>query len=198
MIYKIGNNVHQSFFLAIDRHRKIFNSIETHHEKIFILLEQILICYSKGGKVVWFGNGGSAADAQHLAAELMVRYKNERGPFASISLNTDTSILTAHSNDYDFTTVFERQVLALVKPIDLVVGITTSGKSLNVCLGLEAANTLNAYTVAFTGCDGGSVSKIANLSLIVNSNETARIQEMHIFLGHWLCEALDLVNIDKL
>lgn len=138
------------------------------------------------------GNGGSAADAQHLAAEFMVRYKQDRPPLASIALTTDTSILTAHANDFDFSTVFERQVRAIVKPEDIVIGLTTSGHSKNINLALTAANLIGAYTVALTGRDGGLVASIARLPIVVRNSETARIQEVHMFLGHWLCEALDL------
>ena len=141
----------------------------------------------------FLGNGGSAADSQHLAAEFMVRYKKERGPLASIALTTDTSILTAHPNDYEFETVFERQVLGLGKPEDLVIGLTTSGQSENINRALKAANDMGAATVALTGRDGGKVKDIARLSIIINSDETARIQEAHMFIGHWLCEAMDEV-----
>jgi D-sedoheptulose 7-phosphate isomerase len=156
-------------------------------------LDKVQQCFAHGGKVVWMGNGGSAADAQHLAAEFMVRYKQERAPLGSIALTTDTSILTAHSNDYEFSTVYERQVQGIVKPQDVVVGLTTSGNSANINFGLQAANALGAYTVALTGRDGGKVASIAKLPIIVRNDETARIQEVHMFLGHWLCEALDLV-----
>jgi D-sedoheptulose 7-phosphate isomerase len=147
---------------------------------------------NRGGKVIWAGNGGSAADAQHLAAEFMVRYSSERGPLASIALTTDTSILTAHSNDYDFATVFARQIYGLAKAEDVMIGLTTSGNSENINAAVQAANELGAYTVALTGRDGGSVKDIAQLPIIIASNETARIQEAHMFMGHWLCEAIDL------
>jgi len=107
-------------------------------------------------------------------------------------LTTDTSILTAHSNDYDFSTVFERQVQGLVKPEDVVIGLTTSGTSRNINLALQAAKDIGAFAVALTGRDGGQVVHIADLAIVVKSQETARIQEMHMFIGHWLCEAMDL------
>ena len=127
----------------------------------------------------------------------MVRYKLERGPLASIALTTDTSILTAHSNDYHFDTVFERQVQALCKPEDIVIGLTTSGTSNNINLALEAANEVGAFTVAFTGRDGGKVKDIAKLPIIIKNDETARIQEAHMFIGHWLCEAMDMVVAEQ-
>jgi D-sedoheptulose 7-phosphate isomerase len=122
----------------------------------------------------------------------MVRYSSERGPLASIALTTDTSILTAHSNDYDFATVFARQIYGLAKAEDVMIGLTTSGNSENINAAVQAANELGAYTVALTGRDGGSVKDIAQLPIIIASNETARIQEAHMFMGHWLCEAIDL------
>ncbi|ATC95856.1 SIS domain-containing protein [Pseudoalteromonas tunicata] len=188
----------QSYLASLARHRAAFDTLENHQTQALALLEQCLITLKQGGKVVWFGNGGSAADAQHLAAEFVVRYKKERGPLASIALTTDTSILTAHSNDYTFDTVFERQVQALCKPQDLVIGLTTSGTSKNINLALEAANEIGAYTVALTGRDGGLVKDIAKLAIIIANDETARIQEAHMFLGHWLCEALDLTWTESL
>jgi D-sedoheptulose 7-phosphate isomerase len=183
----------QSYLQTLERHRTAFSTVEQYQAQAMQWLERVQQCFAQGGKVVWMGNGGSAADAQHLAAEFMVRYKQERAPLASMALTTDTSILTAHSNDYDFSTVFERQVQGIVKPQDVVVGLTTSGNSANINLGLQAANAIGAYTVALTGRDGGKVASIAKLPIIVRNDETARIQEVHMFLGHWLCEALDLV-----
>ncbi len=186
-------DVAKSFLQSLDRHLTAFASVEQYQAQAIQWLYQVESCFAQGGKVVWMGNGGSAADAQHLSAEFMVRYKQERSPLASIALTTDTSVLTAHSNDYEFSTVFERQVQGIVKPQDMVVGLTTSGNSANINLGLQAANVLGAYTVALTGRDGGKVASIAKLPIIVRCDETARIQEVHMFLGHWLCEALDLV-----
>ena len=122
----------------------------------------------------------------------MVRYSAERGPLASIALTTDSSILTAHSNDYDFATVFARQVQGLATDQDVIIGLSTSGNSENVNAALRAGNELGAYTVALTGRDGGQIKNIAQLAIVIGSNETARIQEAHMFLGHWLCEAIDL------
>jgi len=181
-----------SFLAALARHRAVFATVEHYAAQSQQLLDAVLTCLKAGGKVVWMGNGGSAADSQHLAAEFMVRYKAERGPLASIALTTDTSILTAHANDYHFDTVFARQVQGLVRPQDVVIGLTTSGKSPNINLALQAANEIGAFTVALTGRDGGLVKDIAQLPIIVNFDETARIQEVHMFIGHWLCEALDL------
>ncbi len=187
------DNAAATYFDSLARHRALFETMDKYQEEASQLLAQCHKVLQAGGKVIWFGNGGSAADAQHLAAEFVVRYKKERGPLASIALTTDTSILTAHSNDYHFDTVFERQVQALCKPQDLVIGLTTSGTSPNINLALAAANEIGAYTVALTGRDGGKVKDIAKLPIIIANDETARIQEAHMFIGHWLCEALDLL-----
>ncbi len=196
MMNMISSQIKQSYFASLERHKKAFELMDSHHESVLALLEACNKSLQSGGKVIWMGNGGSAADAQHLAAEFMVRYKNERGPLASIALTTDTSILTAHSNDYHFDTVFERQVKGLCKPEDLVIGLTTSGTSANINLALSAANEIGAYTVALTGRDGGKVKDIAKLPIIITNDETARIQEAHMFIGHWLCEAIDALVVD--
>ncbi|MDA8944305.1 SIS domain-containing protein [Porticoccaceae bacterium] len=192
----ISSQIKQSYFASLERHKKAFELMDSYHDSVLALLEACNKSLQSGGKVIWMGNGGSAADAQHLAAEFMVRYKNERGPLASIALTTDTSILTAHSNDYHFDTVFERQVKGLCKPEDLVIGLTTSGTSANINLALSAANEIGAFTVALTGRDGGKVKDIAKLPIIITNDETARIQEAHMFIGHWLCEAIDALVVE--
>lgn len=179
------------------QHLELFNKMEAYLPQVETLAMECFDALGKGGKIVFFGNGGSAADSQHLAAEFVVRFKKERQALASIALTTDTSILTAHTNDYEFNTVFARQVEALVKPEDVVIGLTTSGTSPNINLGLEAANKIGAYTVAFTGRDGGKVKDIANLPIIIENSITARIQEAHMFIGHWLCEAIDELVTQK-
>lgn len=183
-----------SFNQSLERHQGVFATLAKHQAQMSELAHHCMAALNRGGKVIWAGNGGSAADAQHLAAEFMVRYSSERGPLASIALTTDTSILTAHSNDYEFATVFARQIHGLAKPEDVVIGLTTSGNSENIDAAIQAANELGAYTVALTGRDGGRVKNIAQLAIIIASNETARIQEAHMFLGHWLCEAIDLAS----
>jgi len=175
----------------LKQHLELFNAMEKYLPVAETLATECFDALGKGGKIVFFGNGGSAADSQHLAAEFVVRFKKERRALASMALTTDTSILTAHANDYHFDTVFARQVEALVKPQDVVIGLTTSGTSANINLALEAANEIGAYTVALTGRDGGKVKDIAKLPIIIENNITARIQEAHMFIGHWLCEAID-------
>jgi D-sedoheptulose 7-phosphate isomerase len=144
-----------------------------------------------GNKILLFGNGGSAADAQHIAAEIVGRFRKERGPLPAIALTTDTSVLTAVGNDYGFETIFERQVEALCLPGDVAIGITTSGNSENVIRGIRKAHDLGATTVAFTGRNGGRVAQVAHYTFVVPSYETPRIQECHITLGHVLCELID-------
>jgi len=139
-----------------------------------------------GGKIVFFGNGGSAADAQHLATEFVGRCFCERGPLAAIALTTDTSCLTAIANDYGYDEIFARQVDALVNNGDVAVGISTSGNSPNVLKGLEAAKRRGAATVGFTGCDGGRMTKLCNLSFLAPSQSTQITQQIHITLGHIL------------
>jgi len=145
-----------------------------------------------GGKLLFFGNGGSAADAQHLATELTIRYKRDRAAIAAIALTTDTSALTAAANDLGFEQVFARQIEALGKPGDVAIGISTSGKSANVIAGLKKARSLTLVTAAFTGQGGGELSSLADHLLAVPSTTTARIQEMHITVGQMLCGALEI------
>lgn len=145
-----------------------------------------------GGKLLFFGNGGSAADAQHLATELTVRYRENRPALAALALTTDTSALTATGNDLGFDEVFARQIEALGRRGDVAIGITTSGRSRNVVRAFEQARALGLSTVAFTGGTGGDVVGLADQALVVPSDVTARIQEMHITLGQMLCAALEI------
>ncbi len=147
--------------------------------------------FKGGGKALTFGNGGSAADAQHLAAELVNRFQVERPPLAALALTTDTSILTSIANDYDFQEVFAKQVRALGKPGDVAIGLTTSGSSPNVVRGLEAARQIGLQTLVLTGGDGGPVAALADLALIVPSGVTPRIQEVHLTIIHILCDLVD-------
>lgn len=148
-----------------------------------------------GNKVLLFGNGGSAGDAQHIAAEFTGRFISERAALPAIALTTDTSAITAIGNDYGFDKIFERQVEALAVKGDVLIGISTSGNSLNVINGLRAGKNLGCTTIAFTGRDGGDISKSCDINLIVPSYTTARIQEVHILIGHIICELAD--NIKK-
>jgi len=149
-------------------------------------------CVRQGHKVLWCGNGGSAADAQHLAAELVGRFRCDRRALPSLALTADGAVLTAIANDGAFAEVFERQLDALCAPGDVVVGISTSGTSHNVCAALQRARDLGAFTVAMTGEAGGRLAELADVCLRAASCDTARIQEAHILLGHMLCEWVEL------
>jgi D-sedoheptulose 7-phosphate isomerase len=155
------------------------------------LVAASVACIKGGGKLLFFGNGGSAGDAQHLATELAVRYVKDRAPIAAIALTTDTSALTAIGNDLGFERLFARQIEAIGRRGDLAIGITTSGKSPNVVAGLKSAKAMGLAAAALTGRDGGAVKGLADPCLIVPSQTTARIQEMHILLGQMLCGALE-------
>jgi D-sedoheptulose 7-phosphate isomerase len=150
------------------------------------------IAIKGGGKMLFFGNGGSAADAQHLATEFTIRYKTDRAAIAALALTTDTSALTAAGNDLGFEHIFARQIEALGRRGDVAIGITTSGRSPNVVKALERARELGLATVVFTGGDGGTAVRIAEHALVVPSTVTARIQEMHITLGQMLAAAVEI------
>ena len=161
--------------------------VTTHVEVIAQIAKVIINAYRHGRKVVWFGNGGSAADAQHLACELVSRFYLERKALVSIALTTNTSILTAIANDYDFDRIFARQVEALVNSGDVVIGITTSGNSPNVIEGIIEAKRRGAITVGFTGATGGKLKGNVDFLMEVPSEETPHIQEAHIMVGHIIC-----------
>ena len=164
------------------------------HTKIGEILEiadLIIDALKKNGKVILFGNGGSASDSQHIAAELVGRFKKDRKGLAAIALTTNTSVLTSIANDYGYDIVFARQIEALAQKNDIVIGISTSGKAKNVACGIRQAKKMGLKTIALTGSDGGELAKLADLSLIVPSSVTARIQEAHITIGHILCELIE-------
>lgn len=148
-------------------------------------------CIKQGGKVLLMGNGGSAADSQHIAAEIVGRFKKERKGLPAIALTTDTSILTSVGNDYGYEEIFARQIEALCTELDLVIGITTSGNSANVVNAMQRAKTIGAKTIGLTGGTGGKLTAICDQNIVVPSDVTARIQEAHIFIGHCLCEILE-------
>lgn len=154
------------------------------------LAEMVVAALAEGHKILTFGNGGSAADAQHFAAELLGHFRADRRPLAAMALSTDTSTLTAIGNDYAFDEVFARQAAALAEPGDVAIGITTSGSSENVRRGLRAARERGARTVAMTG-SGGDIGPLADLVIAVPSDVTARIQEMHLLTIHLVCERID-------
>ncbi|MFA4854135.1 MAG: D-sedoheptulose 7-phosphate isomerase [Candidatus Omnitrophota bacterium] len=155
------------------------------------IAELMIDCLKKDGKVIVFGNGGSASDSQHIAAELVGRFKKDRSALAGIALTTNTAVLTSLANDYGFDVVFARQVEALGKKNDVVLGISTSGKAKNVALGIKQAKKMGIKTVALSGGDGGEIVKLADVSLLVPSKVTARIQEAHITIAHIICEMIE-------
>ena len=159
----------------------------------------LLICEAlrAGNKILLCGNGGSAADAQHIAAELVGRYEQQRQAFPAISLTTDTSALTALSNDYGYEEVFARQVAALAKAGDVLIAISTSGKSPNVVKAVEKARALGCKTIALTGCAGEPLASHCDLAVLVPSDRTSRVQEAHITIGHLWCEMVDATLANK-
>ncbi len=183
----------ETFFTSeFEQHRKVVEvTRQSLREPFARLVSACVRCVQGGGKIVFFGNGGSAADAQHLATELFMRYKQDRPPIPGLAFTTDTSGLTAIGNDIGFENVFARQVEALCSDRDVVIGISTSGNSANVNRGLEAARRIGAVAAGFSGRDGGAMKKLADPLLLIPSDDTARIQEMHITLGHMFCGALE-------
>ena len=179
------------FTAALEQHLQVVRALGSSLPLLEETARRMCASLRDGGKVLWFGNGGSAADCQHLAAELVGRFRRERRALASIALTTDSSALTAIGNDYGFECIFSRQVEALCAPGDIAVGISTSGNSANVCCALVKARELGAYTFAMTGASGGKVLHLADACLRIESNDTARIQEAHILAGHMLCDAIE-------
>ena len=151
----------------------------------------------QGGKILIFGNGGSAADAQHIAAELVGRYKLERKGLSAIALSTDTSSLTAIANDYGYEHVFDRQIEALANPEDVAIGISTSGNSSNVVNALQSAKKIGCKSIGLSGKSGGDMNKLCDVNLVIPANDTARIQEMHILVGHIICHLIELEFINS-
>jgi len=160
-------------------------------DSILEISKLMIDCLKKDGKVIVFGNGGSASDSQHIAAELVGRFKKDRSALAGIALTTNTSILTSIANDYGYDVIFSRQVEALGKKNDVALGISTSGKAKNVALGIKQAKKMGIKTVALSGGDGGEIVKLADVSLVVPSKITARIQEAHITIAHIICEMIE-------
>ncbi|CUB07655.1 D-sedoheptulose 7-phosphate isomerase [Tepidiphilus thermophilus] len=187
----------QAIRQALSAHRA---ATEQLHEQMQLLIEmgmRLRSCLLAGGKILLLGNGGSAADCQHIAAEIVGRYKRERRGLPAIALTTDTSILTAVGNDYGFEHVFSRQVEALCTPKDVVIGLSTSGNSPNVLAAIHTARQIGAFTIGLTGGGGGKLAQCCDLSLVVASNDTPRIQEAHILVGHMLCDLIDAETLDS-
>lgn len=176
---------------AIDEHQVMMRAVAGMIPDVQGVAGVMVGRLAAGGRVYWFGNGGSSTQAQHFATELVCRFERERRGLPSVAFSTDTSVMTAVANDYSFDDVFARQVEALVRSDDVVVGISTSGTSANVLHGIDAAKAIGAYTVGMTGGDGGKLAKMCDTALIAPSNRTCRIQEAHLFLGHAICDMVE-------
>lgn len=180
------------FESALLEHQEVIEKVKNQLEGVIELIGyKCKDAIEHGNTLFFMGNGGSAADSQHIAAEMVGRFMKERKGLPSIALTTDTSILTAVGNDYGYDEVFSRQVEALVKPNDVVFGITTSGNSSNIINAIHKAKESGALTIGLTGKDGGQLKEICEHCLIIPSNNTARIQEAHILIGHMICEIID-------
>ena len=185
-------NVDDFLNAEFDEHADVLKRTrDTVAEPFARLLAASVTSLKTGGKIVFFGNGGSASDAQHLATELTVRYVDDRPSIPAIALTTDTSTLTAIGNDYGFERLFARQVEALCRSGDVVIGISTSGTSANVLEGLRQARAQDCIAAGFGGKDGGRLVDVADPCIVVPSETTARIQEMHILIGQALCSAIE-------
>ena len=176
---------------ALAEHRALVDRIEQLGDRVQEVARRLIETYESGGRVFTFGNGGSAADAQHLAAELVGRYARERRPLPATSLAVDPSALTCIANDFSFDDVFARQLQAVAGPGDTVIGFTTSGRSANVVRGFAAARERGATTVLFGGGEGGAAMEHADVALLVPSTSTARVQEMHLLLLHLVIDRVD-------
>jgi D-sedoheptulose 7-phosphate isomerase len=187
-----GPEIAEVFEKAIADHCEVVRRLDRQRNMLEAIARAMASALRSGGKVLWCGNGGSAADSQHMAAEIVGRFRRERRGLPSIALTTDTSILTAVANDYGFEKIFARQVEALGAPGDVLVGISTSGNSRNVIAALEAARAMGLVTVAFTGAGGGKLAALADHLFAVESTDTPRIQEAHILAGHMICDWIEL------
>jgi D-sedoheptulose 7-phosphate isomerase len=185
-------NATSVFGTAIAEHLEVVRQLETQQSVLEAIARAMSVTLRSGGKILWCGNGGSAGDSQHLAAELVGRFRRERSGMASVALTTDSSTITSIANDYGYEAVFSRQVDALGVEGDLLVGISTSGNSRNVIAALQEARSRGLITVAFTGAGGGQMATLADHTFAVGSKDTARIQEAHILAGHMLCDWIEL------
>ena len=181
------NSINQEIKNTIRESSNIILSSENLAEKIEKAINEIIKCFSTGNKIIIFGNGGSAADAQHIVAEFIGRFQKERKSLPAIALTTDSSIITSLSNDYSYDIVFSRQCESLVLKGDVVIGISTSGNSKNVLEGIKTAKSLGAITIALLGGNGGIISNNVDIPIIVESTNTARIQEVHRVIYHIIC-----------
>jgi D-sedoheptulose 7-phosphate isomerase len=177
--------------ISLESHKKALEFLEANCLKLQEIASLFISTLKNNGKIIFMGNGGSAADAQHLAAELVGRFKKNRHALAAISLSCDTSVLTAIGNDFGFEEIFSRQIEALARAPDLVIAISTSGDSENIINAVKKAKELGLKTVGFLGKNGGKLNNLVDFSLLIPSLDTPRIQEIHIFAGHIICEIVE-------
>jgi len=175
----------------IINHKEALTKLGTLKPFLLSAIEEICTCFNSGGKILFFGNGGSAGDSQHLCAEFVGRYKKDRKALAAVALTTDTSVITAVANDMGYEKIFERQVRALANKSDILFAISTSGESLNVVNAIKAGNEMNIKTIALTGLKDNTVAQLSDISLKVPSNSVNHIQELHILIGHFICEMVE-------
>ena len=181
---------------AIGEHMQAFAALEEHAPVLAAIAARMVETLRMGGKILFCGNGGSAADAQHLAAELVGRFRQPRRGLAALALTTDSSVMTSIANDFGYSEVFRRQVEALGAPGDMLIGLSTSGESENVCAAMAEARRMGLYGVALVGGKGGRLAEFAEMALSIASGSTARVQEAHLFCGHVLCELVECAMIE--
>ncbi len=179
------------FLDNLNEHRRLFAALDDLGPGIEAAASEMAAALQRGDKLMFCGNGGSAADSQHLASELTGRFIEDRRPLAAMALSTDSSALTCIGNDYSFADVFERQVRGLGRRGDCLIGISTSGNSENVIRAVQAARAAGIHTIGLLGRDGGKLKELCDLSVVVPSSTTARIQEAHILIGHTLCGLIE-------
>ena len=172
-------------------HRSVIDSMDQLYDSIEKVAVVLINCLKNEGTIFWCGNGGSAADSQHLAGELVGRFCGDRRPLKSISLNADTAVMTCIVNDYGYEHIFSRQIEGIGTEGDVLIGISTSGNSININKALIMANQKKIETIALLGKGGGGALELARYNLVVQSNSTARVQEMHILIGHILCDLIE-------
>lgn len=185
------NTQHEFLQSELQAHTDMYAQLHSIFPQMIAVANELRATLKRGGKILIMGNGGSAADSQHIAAEIVGRYKKERRGMAAIALTTDTSILTSVGNDYGYDYIFARQIEGLCRPEDAVIGITTSGNSKNVVNAIIEANAIGATTIGLTGGTGGKLLELCKFNLVMPSSDTPRIQEAHIFVGHSLCGMLE-------
>jgi D-sedoheptulose 7-phosphate isomerase len=191
MIDMTGINLKKSIEISILESTKIIKNSSIHISEIEESVNEIITCLKNGKKIIIFGNGGSAADAQHIVAEFIGRFRLKRKSLPAIALTSNSSILTAIANDYSYNTIFSRQCEALVEKGDVVIGISTSGNSKNVEKGLNVSKKLGAITIGLLGSKGGTIKKYCKIPIIINSSSTPRIQEAHRTIYHIICEEVE-------